>query len=152
MKRSKKVLLVFAAVFLFFAGYFVANINKDNRVVSDTTILLGNRSEETDDNSWLSFSPEPIATPKPAATSEPVATPRPAETPKPVVTPKPTVQPTVEPSPTVSNYILNTNTHKFHYPWCSSVDQMKEKNKWYYSGTRDSIIEMGYVPCKRCNP
>lgn len=49
-------------------------------------------------------------------------------------------------------YILNTNTRKFHYPDCKSVKQMKEKNKKPYTGTREEIIEMGYVPCKNCNP
>lgn len=53
---------------------------------------------------------------------------------------------------TENTYILNTNTKKFHYPACSSVDQMAEKNKQVYSGSRDEIITMGYEPCKRCNP
>ncbi len=50
------------------------------------------------------------------------------------------------------DYVLNTNTHKFHYPNCSSVDQMKESNKLFYTGTRDEVIAMGYDPCKRCKP
>lgn len=50
------------------------------------------------------------------------------------------------------NYILNKNTKKFHYPQCSSVSDMKEKNKVYFAGTRDEAIAQGYVPCKRCNP
>ncbi len=49
-------------------------------------------------------------------------------------------------------YVLNTNTKKFHYPTCSSVNDMKEKNKQIYTGSRDEVINMGYVPCKRCNP
>lgn len=49
-------------------------------------------------------------------------------------------------------YVLNTNTKKFHYPTCSSVDDMKEKNKQIYTGSREEVINMGYVPCKRCNP
>lgn len=49
-------------------------------------------------------------------------------------------------------YILNINTKKFHYPHCSSVGQMKESNKQEYTGSRDSIISQGYVPCKKCNP
>ena len=49
-------------------------------------------------------------------------------------------------------YVLNTNTKKFHYPTCSSVDDMKEKNKQTYTGSREEVINMGYVPCKRCNP
>ena len=51
-----------------------------------------------------------------------------------------------------SSYILNTNTKKFHYPSCSSVRAMSEKNKWAVSYSRDKIIGMGYDPCKRCNP
>jgi hypothetical protein len=50
------------------------------------------------------------------------------------------------------DYILNTNTGKFHYPTCNSVKQMKEKNKEYFNGSRSTVIEMGYVPCKNCNP
>lgn len=48
-------------------------------------------------------------------------------------------------------YIGNRNTKKFHYPGCSSVDDMKESNKVeFYS--RDEATAAGYVPCKRCNP
>ncbi len=49
-------------------------------------------------------------------------------------------------------YILNTNSMKFHYPWCSSVDDMSEKNKRLFYGTRDEAVNGGYAPCKRCNP
>lgn len=71
----------------------------------------------------------------------------------PVILPSPTVTPTPEPQESTSpNYILNTNTHKFHYPYCDSVQEMAERNKLPYSGTRDEVIAMGYVPCKRCNP
>ncbi len=54
--------------------------------------------------------------------------------------------------PQSTTYILNTNTMKFHYPSCSSVDEMKEKNKQVFTGIRDDVISQGYVPCKRCNP
>ena len=53
---------------------------------------------------------------------------------------------------TRQKYILNTNTMKFHYPDCKSVKQMKEKNKREYTGTREEIMNMGYAPCKNCNP
>lgn len=55
-------------------------------------------------------------------------------------------------SPTDTEYILNTNTLKFHYPGCSSVKQMSNKNKKNFTGTREEIIAMGYEPCQRCNP
>ena len=51
-----------------------------------------------------------------------------------------------------ATYIANKNTKKFHYPSCGSVSSMSEKNKWYYEGSRDELIDKGYVPCKRCNP
>lgn len=51
-----------------------------------------------------------------------------------------------------TNYILNTNTKKFHKPSCSSVEQMKESNKQEYTGSREDVINQGYEPCKRCNP
>ena len=54
--------------------------------------------------------------------------------------------------PQGTTYILNTNTKKFHYPSCGSVKQMKESNKQSYTGSRDDVIAMGYVPCKKCNP
>lgn len=50
------------------------------------------------------------------------------------------------------NYVLNTNTKKFHLPNCSSVKDMKDKNKQEVTCSRDEVIYMGYVPCKRCNP
>lgn len=50
------------------------------------------------------------------------------------------------------DYVLNTNTRKFHYPNCDSADRIKPKNRKEYNGTRKEVIEMGYEPCKRCNP
>ena len=49
-------------------------------------------------------------------------------------------------------YVLNTNTKRFHLPTCDSVIEMKTKNREYYYGGRDEIIEAGYVPCGRCKP
>lgn len=49
-------------------------------------------------------------------------------------------------------YVLNTNTKKFHLPSCSSVKDIKDKNKQEVTCSRDEVIDMGYVPCKRCNP
>lgn len=51
-----------------------------------------------------------------------------------------------------ADYILNTNTKKFHYPTCSSVNDMKEKNKQEFFGTRDEAISNGYSPCGCCKP
>ena len=49
-------------------------------------------------------------------------------------------------------YVLNTNTKRFHYPDCNSVKAMNEKNKKIITASRDEIIEEGYQPCAVCNP
>lgn len=33
-----------------------------------------------------------------------------------------------------------------------SVKQMKDKNKKEVTCSRDEVIDMGYDPCKRCDP
>lgn len=48
-------------------------------------------------------------------------------------------------------YVGNRNTMKFHYSWCSSVSDIKEKNKVTFK-SREEAIRQHYVPCKRCNP
>ncbi len=64
---------------------------------------------------------------------------------------------TTNPTPTMESakemdYVINTNTNKFHYPWCSGVSQMNEENKEFYTGSRDDLVAQGYSPCGRCNP
>ena len=50
------------------------------------------------------------------------------------------------------DYVLNTNSKKFHFPSCASVETIKPKNKSAYTGAREDLIAQGYLPCKRCNP
>lgn len=97
----------------------------------------------TSDGKTVSFAVERNAS---ADTLKPTPTP----TPTPQPTPKPTQAPIIE--PIGKNYILNKSTKKFHYPSCSSVKKMSEKNKGYFTGTRDAVISMGYDPCGICHP
>ena len=53
---------------------------------------------------------------------------------------------------TQRDYVLNTNSKKFHYPECSSVSQMKASNRADFHGTREEVIAKGYEPCGRCKP
>ena len=53
---------------------------------------------------------------------------------------------------TGATYIINANSKKFHLPDCSSAADMDDKNKEYSDDSRESLIEQGYSPCKRCNP
>lgn len=49
-------------------------------------------------------------------------------------------------------YVLNQNTGKFHLPSCASVREIKETNRLDHTGTRESVLAMGYEPCGRCHP
>ena len=51
-----------------------------------------------------------------------------------------------------ADYVLNTNTMKFHLPTCSSVEDISDAARENYHGARDALISQGYDPCKRCNP
>ena len=57
-----------------------------------------------------------------------------------------------EPSDGDVTYILNTNSHKFHYPDCAGVANMSDANKETYTGSREDLIAQGYEPCGQCDP
>lgn len=100
-----------------------------------------------DEENANSSPPDPVikGTQAPTSESTPELTPEPTPEPTPELTPEPTPIPG-------RDYVLNKNTKKFHYPNCSSVEDMKAKNRRDYNGTRDEIISMGYSPCGRCKP
>lgn len=52
----------------------------------------------------------------------------------------------------LKEYVLNTNTKKFHKKSCSSVQSMDEQNREEYTGSREELISQGYEPCGRCKP
>lgn len=62
----------------------------------------------------------------------------------------------VKSAPTQQNtevtYVLNTNTHKFHYPTCKDTQKIKAKNYATTSASRDDVIAQGYSPCGHCHP
>lgn len=63
---------------------------------------------------------------------------------------------TINANETVTNdeikYILNTNSKKFHDPNCSSISNIKTKNKKETNQTYNELINQGYTPCQICNP
>ena len=75
-----------------------------------------------------------------------------------IATAAPTTVATTQPAPPPPSggdaraYVLNTNTMKFHYPSCSSAADISPENRQDVVMTRQEIIDMGYVPCKRCDP
>lgn len=51
-----------------------------------------------------------------------------------------------------TEYVINTNTGKFHRSNCDSVTKMKAKNKKEFTGSREELISEGYEPCGNCKP
>lgn len=49
-------------------------------------------------------------------------------------------------------YVLNNGTHRFHYPDCKSVKDIKPDNYQEYIGTSEEIKAMGYKSCGNCHP
>ena len=65
---------------------------------------------------------------------------------------EPVAKPAEQPSTEGLDYVLNNNTHKFHRSSCSSGEDIKPSNREDYIGSREALIERGYVACKRCTP
>ena len=84
------------------------------------------------ENTVVSLSPSPAAS-TPLPTAEP-ATPAPSA------------------DPEIRDYVLNTNSFKFHYPSCYSVEKIKPSNREAFTGTRQELIQRGYDSCGICHP
>ncbi len=52
----------------------------------------------------------------------------------------------------IREFVLNTNSKKFHTPDCSGATNISSSNKEEYRGTRAAIIKEGYQPCGICKP
>lgn len=50
------------------------------------------------------------------------------------------------------DYVLNTNSKKFHLPSCSGAADISEKNRQDFTGSRELLIAQGYEPCSQCEP
>ena len=53
---------------------------------------------------------------------------------------------------TQKQYVLNLSSKKFHYETCDSAQQISEKNRQTYTGTREDLLSQGYSPCGVCKP
>ncbi len=57
-----------------------------------------------------------------------------------------------QPEQSGADYILNTNSMKFHTMTCEWGLKTSSKNRQDYTGSREDLIEQGYTPCGSCNP
>lgn len=51
-----------------------------------------------------------------------------------------------------ADYIINTNTGKFHLLTCPNAKKTKPQNRQYYTGSGDDLIARGYTPAGCCDP
>lgn len=51
-----------------------------------------------------------------------------------------------------SDFVLNTNTKKFHLPSCGNAEKIQKENKENFTGDRQQLVKNGYEPCGSCNP
>ncbi|HED38129.1 MAG TPA: hypothetical protein ENI76_07790 [Ignavibacteria bacterium] len=46
-------------------------------------------------------------------------------------------------------YVGSINGSKYHYPWCSGAQRIKESNKIQFS-SKEEAIKAGYTPAANC--
>lgn len=131
-KPSKKTIIIIVAVVLFLG------------IIGSCNDSLQNKNEE----------PETTV----SSTTVVTTTSRPTTVTTTEATTEPTTEEETEPKREIVHtqasydYIVNTNTGKFHYSSCSQAGRIKEENKTVIHGTSDELESMGYTPCGKCNP
>lgn len=65
---------------------------------------------------------------------------------------EPDEDPPPDEEPQAVTYILNTNTKKFHKPFCRSAGQIKPSNRQETAESREDVVARGYSPCGNCKP
>jgi hypothetical protein len=46
-------------------------------------------------------------------------------------------------------YVASKNSDKYHYPWCSGAQRIKEENKVWFS-SKEEAEKAGYSPATNC--
>ncbi len=121
---------------------------------SDGDVLMV-QTQRTADAFATEAPTEPLTQPTTIPTEAPTEVPTEPSTEAPTEPPTEIPTESQEEEPAADNsqaYVLNKNTKKFHYPHCSSVSRMKEKNRKDFYGSREEVLNQGYVPCKNCDP
>jgi hypothetical protein len=49
----------------------------------------------------------------------------------------------------MGNFVASKNGTKYHYPWCSGAQSIKEENKIWFS-TAEEAQKAGYEPASNC--
>lgn len=78
--------------------------------------------------------------------------------------PRPSVEIRVMPTPTAAversvsdsdrepAFVLNPSSGKFHRPGCTWAQRIGPERRIEYSGDRQILVDVGYLPCHYCEP
>ena len=141
MMRKKWIWI--AAAVVVFLGIGAVKSSQDKKAAAEETRAV---IEEPVETAAPTAAPEPTA---PLVTLAPIEADAPAEERSAPAEPTPDPTPTPQPE---KDWVLNTNTGKFHKPTCSSVKDIKETNRRDVHMTRDDVIAQGFQPCGKCKP
>ena len=74
--------------------------------------------------------------------------------PAPVVTVRESAPPVSESDRAVTGelYVLNPSSQRFHRPGCVWAEKIAEDRRIEYSGDRQILVDVGYLPCHYCEP
>lgn len=132
-------------------AYFTSQ--SDNKTTTQAVVTSNNVQQNNQTLNIDSETKTEVAIPKPKELPQPKTE---AATQQPKTLPQPSKQFNTPVYRKTSNiqitYVLNTYRYKFHRTYCHSVNEMNDRNRAYFYGTRDEIIKMGYKPCNDCRP
>ena len=49
-------------------------------------------------------------------------------------------------------YVLNPASQRFHRPACAWAEKIAPERRIEYSGDRQILVDVGYLPCHYCEP
>ncbi|MBR2583548.1 MAG: hypothetical protein IKD61_09165 [Oscillospiraceae bacterium] len=62
------------------------------------------------------------------------------------------VERSVSESDAEPDFILNPSLQRFHRPDCVWAERIDAERRIEYSGDRQTLIDVGYLPCHYCQP
>lgn len=51
-----------------------------------------------------------------------------------------------------ADYVLNPASQRFHRPGCTWAERITPERRIEYSGDRQILVDVGYLPCHYCEP
>lgn len=142
--KEKSALLLIIILLISFIFVGVGNVLIPDKVEEPTTAVVADKSLSDIFETEIATEEETTEAP----TTDPETTTEEETTEAPTTTEPETEAPTEE----ARDYVVNTNTGKFHYPSCASVSKIKSYNRSDRHCTRDELIAAGYEPCGQCHP